>query len=173
MSEEYLFINRALWDERTGINYRSAFYDVDGFRAGGAATWHDISTSRSVSFPDAETLKSNYGALTTQGFGELGYGIQMGGFAIEPFGNLAYVNLETDSFRERGGDAVVVGGDPDLARAGSQRASRDVQHERLTAEQAQRFTRQAAGGVARRDGDDEIGRTGIHAVFAPDPRPSR
>ena len=57
---------------------------------------------------------------------------------------------------ERVGDALVVGGDPDFARAGRQRAARDVQHQRFAGEQAQRLARQARGGVTRGDGDDEI-----------------
>jgi len=33
--EEYLEANRALWDEWTAINERSAFYDLEGFKQGG------------------------------------------------------------------------------------------------------------------------------------------
>lgn len=33
--EEYLTVNRALWDERVGIHLKSEFYDVAAFRAGG------------------------------------------------------------------------------------------------------------------------------------------
>ena len=33
-SDEFRTANLALWEERVGINYRSAFYDVAGFRAG-------------------------------------------------------------------------------------------------------------------------------------------
>jgi 2-polyprenyl-3-methyl-5-hydroxy-6-metoxy-1,4-benzoquinol methylase len=32
--DKYLSANRALWDEWTGINYRSAFYKVEDFKAG-------------------------------------------------------------------------------------------------------------------------------------------
>ena len=32
--DDFLAVNRAMWDERAGINYRSAMYDVEGFRAG-------------------------------------------------------------------------------------------------------------------------------------------
>jgi SAM-dependent methyltransferase len=34
LPERYLRANRALWDEWTGINYRSDFYKVDAFKAG-------------------------------------------------------------------------------------------------------------------------------------------
>ena len=33
--DRYLEANRRLWDERTGIHLRSAFYDVEGFKTGG------------------------------------------------------------------------------------------------------------------------------------------
>ena len=34
MPEEWLALNRAMWDERVPIHVASAFYDVDGFLAG-------------------------------------------------------------------------------------------------------------------------------------------
>jgi SAM-dependent methyltransferase len=36
MSEEWLALNRALWDERVPIHVASAFYDIEGFLAGGS-----------------------------------------------------------------------------------------------------------------------------------------
>jgi 2-polyprenyl-3-methyl-5-hydroxy-6-metoxy-1,4-benzoquinol methylase len=33
--DEYVAANRRLWDEWTGVNARSSFYDVEGFKAGG------------------------------------------------------------------------------------------------------------------------------------------
>jgi outer membrane autotransporter protein len=79
-----------------------------GFRTGAAYTWHDISTSRSVAFPGfGDSLKGDYRAGTAQVFGELGYGIHAGRFGFEPFANLAYVNLQTDGFAERGGIAAL------------------------------------------------------------------
>jgi outer membrane autotransporter protein len=77
-------------------------------RTGVAYTWHDISTSRFVAFPGfTDSLTASYGARTTQVFGDLGYRINMNSVAIEPFGNLAYVNLQTDGFREIGGPAAL------------------------------------------------------------------
>jgi outer membrane autotransporter protein len=79
-----------------------------GFRTGAAYTWHDIATSRSVAFSGfGGNLKGDYRAGTAQVFGELGYGIRTGSFGFEPFANLAYVNLSTDSFTERGGAAAL------------------------------------------------------------------
>jgi outer membrane autotransporter protein len=79
-----------------------------GFRTGAAYTWHDITTGRSVAFPGfGDSLKGDYRAGTAQVFGELGYGIHAGSFGFEPFANLAYVNLQTDGFAERGGIAAL------------------------------------------------------------------
>lgn len=81
------------------------------FRTGAAYTWHDISTTRSVAFPGfGDSLKGDYNAATAQAFGELGYRMQVGNVALEPFGNLAYVNLHTDGFTEKGGAAALTSG---------------------------------------------------------------
>ncbi|PSJ56456.1 hypothetical protein C7I85_24570 [Mesorhizobium soli] len=78
------------------------------FRSGAAYTWHDISTSRGVAFPGfSDSLSGDYNAGTTQLFGELGYGINAGAVTFEPFANLAYVNLHTDGFAEKGGVAAL------------------------------------------------------------------
>ncbi|TPM38716.1 autotransporter domain-containing protein [Mesorhizobium sp. B2-3-4] len=79
-----------------------------GFRSGLAYTWHDISTKRSVAFQGfADRLSADYDAGTFQTFGELGYRIDTAGASFEPFANLAYVNLHTDSFAEKGGAAAL------------------------------------------------------------------
>jgi 2-polyprenyl-3-methyl-5-hydroxy-6-metoxy-1,4-benzoquinol methylase len=36
MTEEWLAVNRALWDERVPLHVASGFYDVEGFLAGGS-----------------------------------------------------------------------------------------------------------------------------------------
>ncbi|MDF2116317.1 autotransporter domain-containing protein, partial [Roseiarcaceae bacterium H3SJ34-1] len=77
-------------------------------RTGVAYTWHDISSSRFVAFPGfTDQLSASYGARTVQVFGDLGYRIDMNTVALEPFGNLAYVNLHTEGFREIGGPAAL------------------------------------------------------------------
>ncbi|CDX16577.1 Outer membrane autotransporter barrel domain protein (fragment) [Mesorhizobium sp. ORS 3324] len=88
------------------------------FRSGAAYTWNDISTSRSVSFPGfSDRLTGDYNAGTTQVFGELAYGVNAGPVALEPFANLAWVNLSTNSFTEQGGAAALegLGGSMDMA----------------------------------------------------------
>jgi outer membrane autotransporter protein len=79
-----------------------------GLRAGLAYTWHDISTSRSVAFPGfADSLTADYDAGTFQAFGEAGYRIDTTSASFEPFANLAYVNLHTNGFTEKGGTAAL------------------------------------------------------------------
>ena len=81
-----------------------------GLSLGAAHTWHDIETGRSIAFPGfADSAETSYDARTAQIFGELGYRIDRGGFAFEPFGNLAYVNVDTDGFAEDGGAAALTG----------------------------------------------------------------
>ncbi|WP_371346423.1 autotransporter domain-containing protein [Ancylobacter sp. IITR112] len=80
------------------------------FRSGLAYTWHDIETERGVAFPGfSDQLSSSSDGGTFQVFGELGYGFAVNGATLEPFVNLAYVNLSTDGFTEAGGVAALSG----------------------------------------------------------------
>lgn len=86
-----------------------------GLRVGAAYTWHDIVTNRSVNFVGfSDNLSSSYNAETAQVFGDLGYRLDafltpIGNIALEPFVNLAYVNLSTGNFSEQGGNAALSG----------------------------------------------------------------
>jgi outer membrane autotransporter protein len=63
-----------------------------------------------VAFPGfADNLTADYNAGTTQVFGELGYRYDVNRLALEPFANLAYVNLRTGRFTEQGGLAALTG----------------------------------------------------------------
>lgn len=77
-------------------------------RSGLAYSWNDIDADRQVVFGGVnDQLSSSYGAGTTQVFGELGYGMTAGSLALEPFVNLAYVNVHTDGFVEQGGASAL------------------------------------------------------------------
>lgn len=79
-------------------------------RAGAAYSWHDVSTSRNVVFAGfADRLKGDYDAGTAQVFGEVAYGFDAGGARFEPYAGIAYVNLHTDGFREKGGEGALAG----------------------------------------------------------------
>ncbi|OOG74791.1 hypothetical protein B0E45_05170 [Sinorhizobium sp. A49] len=81
-------------------------------RTGAAYSWHDIETSRSISFPGfTDRLDADYNAGTGQVFGEFAYAVKTGAVDLEPFANLAYVHLNRDGFAERGGAAALVGRD--------------------------------------------------------------
>jgi outer membrane autotransporter protein len=81
-----------------------------GMRLGAAYTWHDIATSRTIVFPGfGDTTGSSYGAQTAQVFGELAYSLNFGRFALEPFADVAYVDVHTDGFTESGGAASLIG----------------------------------------------------------------
>ncbi len=79
-----------------------------GLRTGLSYTWHDLSTRRGIIAAGlGDTLRADYDASTAQAFGELGYRIDIGQVAFEPFAGLAYVVLQSDGFRERGGVAAL------------------------------------------------------------------
>ncbi|WP_313652184.1 autotransporter outer membrane beta-barrel domain-containing protein, partial [Pseudomonas soli] len=81
-------------------------YQLDAFaaRLGVAYSWHDIDTKRDVSVGSYDDrLKAKYKARSAQVFGEVGYAIDAGGIALEPFVGLAYVNYDSDTAHEKGG----------------------------------------------------------------------
>ncbi|GAU85522.1 chaperone protein DnaJ [Bosea sp. BIWAKO-01] len=89
-----------------------------GLRAGAAYSWHDLTVDRTVSFTGfSDRLRGDYNAATAQVFGELGYRIDAGRVALEPFAGLAYVNLQTDGFSERGGTAALASRSSDMSTA--------------------------------------------------------
>lgn len=100
----------------TSDNYSAGLYGSTNwgafvFRSGVAYTISDISTSRSVNFIGfGDSLSGDYRVGTAQAFGELGYRMQAGNVALEPFANLAYVNVHSDGFSEKGGIAALTSG---------------------------------------------------------------
>lgn len=75
---------------------------------GGVAGWHDIDTSRAVTIRgETQTLTAGYDATSWQLFGEAGYRIEHGGFAIQPFAGLSFMQIDTDGFNETGGSAAL------------------------------------------------------------------
>jgi outer membrane autotransporter protein len=89
-----------------------------GLRTGLTYTTQDIRTDRSAFFPGVGgSLSSGYNAGTMQIFGDLGYKVDVGRIAFEPFANLAYVHLHTNGFSEQGGAAALTshGGDTDTS----------------------------------------------------------
>jgi outer membrane autotransporter protein len=79
--------------------------------AGASYTWHDISTERYASVAGAsQKLTADYGASTTQLFGELGYALPVSDrISLEPFAGLAWSDTRTRGFSESGGSAALRG----------------------------------------------------------------
>ncbi|MXQ12251.1 autotransporter outer membrane beta-barrel domain-containing protein [Microvirga makkahensis] len=96
-------------------SYHAAIYGGTNFgnfalRLGGAYAWHDLDTTRTVSFPGfSDVLRADYRARTGQVFGELGYTLNLAAVSLEPFAGLAYINIDSDRFREQGGAASLTG----------------------------------------------------------------
>ncbi|WDZ80494.1 autotransporter domain-containing protein (plasmid) [Ensifer adhaerens] len=107
----------ARFSSATSDNYHLGLYAGGrwgdaSLRTGAAYSWHDIETSRSVSFPGfSDSLSADYSAGTGQVFGEFAYAFTAGAVDLEPFANLAYVHLNRDGFVERGGAAALFGQD--------------------------------------------------------------
>jgi outer membrane autotransporter protein len=84
--------------------YLGGMASIFALRGGGMWAWSNIDTSRAAVFPGFfERQKASYDADTGQLFGEVAYPTQMWGMALEPFAGLAYVSVDADNFRERGG----------------------------------------------------------------------
>ncbi|MDR2875828.1 MAG: autotransporter domain-containing protein [Methylobacillus sp.] len=97
--------------------YGGANWGNLALRSGAAYTRHNVDTRRHVTIGAfTDNLKADYDANTTQVYAELGYAIPHDDVTLEPFANLAYVNVDTDGFREKGGAAAlrVKGSDADV-----------------------------------------------------------
>ncbi|MFP2202415.1 autotransporter outer membrane beta-barrel domain-containing protein [Enterobacter ludwigii] len=71
-------------------------------------TWHKIEGERNVDFSDfSDRLKSDYDANSLLAFTEAGYRFGQPAMNVEPFINLSWIRLHTDSFREDGGAAAL------------------------------------------------------------------
>jgi outer membrane autotransporter protein len=109
---------RASWGKSDNYHlgaYAGTAWGDLSLRLGAAYGWSGIDTNRTVTIGDyTDQLHAFTNASTTQLFGELGQRFAFGTIALEPFANLAYVNLRTDGFRETGGEAALT------AKAGTQ-----------------------------------------------------
>ncbi|WP_122856044.1 autotransporter domain-containing protein [Pseudomonas viridiflava] len=80
--------------------------------AGASHSWHRIDVKRDLQFgPFSDRQKVKRDAQSTQVFTEAAYRLNLQPLALEPFANLAYVHLDSDSFTEKGGATALKGGD--------------------------------------------------------------
>ena len=92
--------------------YAGRLWGPVGLKLGGAYTWNMISTTRTVAFPGfSDQVASNYGGGTAQAFADLSYRLALQELSVEPFGNLAYVNQNMQSFAETGFGGAALHGD--------------------------------------------------------------
>nr|WP_232099435.1 autotransporter domain-containing protein [Serratia ureilytica] len=94
-------------------NYHLGLYAAgqqDAFSLRGALgyTWHKIEGKRNVDFSGfSDRLKSDYDANSLLAFTQAGYRFGQPEMNVEPFINLSYIRLHTDSFQESGGAAAL------------------------------------------------------------------
>ncbi|HHK8227045.1 TPA: autotransporter domain-containing protein [Serratia marcescens] len=94
-------------------NYHLGLYAAgqqDAFSLRGALgyTWHKIEGKRNVDFSGfSDRLKSDYDANSLLAFTEAGYRFGQPEMNVEPFINLSYIRLHTDSLQESGGAAAL------------------------------------------------------------------
>lgn len=106
----------------TGHSYHLGLYggtqwNALNIRTGLAYTWNDLSTHRAIAFSGfTDELKATMKAHTAQIFGEVGYRIQLNALTLEPFVQLAHVNLHTKGWNEQGGPAAL-GANKETTRA--------------------------------------------------------
>jgi outer membrane autotransporter protein len=90
--------------------YATGRLGVFNVRGGGSYSFDDIDASRSITFPGfTDQTKARLHGNVGQMFGEVGYGMALGNFALEPLAGLAYVHLRNGSFNESGGAAALTG----------------------------------------------------------------
>jgi outer membrane autotransporter protein len=85
-------------------------YTASGFglRAGIDHKWRNIRANRFVTFPGfSDGVTSRYQSRLLQIYGDVGYGFKFGGVELEPFGQLAWVQVKSDDFREQGATAAL------------------------------------------------------------------
>jgi outer membrane autotransporter protein len=89
--------------------YAGTQWDDLGLRLGASYSWNHLATDRAVVVGElANDLHAKYNAGTTQVFGELNQRFALDRVTLEPFANLAYVDLRTGGFRETGGEAALI-----------------------------------------------------------------
>ncbi|AJZ88039.1 transporter [Klebsiella michiganensis] len=88
--------------------YAAGQQDAFSLRGALGYTWHKIEGKRNVDFSGfSDRLKSDYDANSLLAFTEAGYRFGQPGMNVEPFINLSYIRLHTDSFQESGGAAAL------------------------------------------------------------------
>lgn len=79
-------------------------------RLGVSQAYNQINADRSIVFPgESEGAHAGYDGTTTQLFAEAAFGFAVGSTNLEPFCNLAWVQVQNGGFAETGADAGLSG----------------------------------------------------------------
>lgn len=98
-----------------GDNYHLALYGSKAIsnvalRAGTSYSLNRNTTERTVNYGgNGDNLNAKYNTHTTQLFSEVAYTARLDSIQVEPFANLAYVNVKTGNINEQGGAAALSG----------------------------------------------------------------
>ena len=91
-----------------GAIYGGATFGAVNLRVGGVFAGNSTETRRTAAFEGfSDSLRARFGGTTLQGFGEVGYRMNAGQIAIEPFLGAAAMIISRDGFTERGGSAAL------------------------------------------------------------------
>lgn len=92
-----------------GTVYGGARFGPVTARLGVLGSGQSTSTRRTVTFPGfADFLTARFGGTGILGFGEVGYRVDVGSMAVEPFVGGSAMTLFRDGYTERGGAAALV-----------------------------------------------------------------
>lgn len=87
------------------VGYRSGRLQA---MAGMTSGWHEISVSRTISFPGfADYAGSRYSAVSRRLQGEVSYTLSRGRTGIAPYAGYTDLTIETPAFREQGGASAL------------------------------------------------------------------
>ncbi|OLP43040.1 autotransporter outer membrane beta-barrel domain-containing protein [Rhizobium oryziradicis] len=109
--------SRDSFDHANTESYHAGLYTVGDIGmmklVGGAIYAHnEASTLRTVSFGTFfNQLSADYASATSQVFADLSWTQELDAVKLQPFANVAYVNLGTGAFRENGGAAALSAAD--------------------------------------------------------------
>ncbi|OOL17289.1 hypothetical protein AL01_08065, partial [Bombella intestini] len=88
--------------------YAGTHWGRVNLRLGAAYSWNVINTRRQIAVGDyGGRVNSGYLGGTAQTFAELGYKMRGEHGVFEPFMNVSYVNMQTNSYREHGNEAAL------------------------------------------------------------------
>lgn len=102
--------SEATVDSIHGLAYAGGQFEAWGVRGGVGYAFTSTETKRDILFPGfAEAARADYDGSVLQGFVEVGYRLSVNGGHVEPFVGLTALQVKTDAFTERGGDAALAG----------------------------------------------------------------